>query len=164
MEQASSLMLGNNQDNQKQIEGHRGRTTSPMTLRKQPRQQETKTHNKPNPHEPWTNEDGTYHIPAVINSVISVNSNTKIEPKHSDSISILLDNLRESIKANNKRKFSVLKKHKIILIGDSHIKGYASNIKPLLSDNYNLYSVVKPGSSTMELKDSAKKRGQSTFL
>jgi intracellular sulfur oxidation DsrE/DsrF family protein len=48
------------------------------------------------------------------------------------------------------------KKHRIILIGDSNIKGYMCNLKSLLSSNYELYSVVKPGSSTSELKETAK--------
>jgi hypothetical protein len=51
-----------------------------------------------------------------------------------------------------------LKKHRVILIGDSNIKGYACNIQSLLSDNYILYSIVKPGSTTSELKESAKEQ------
>ena len=49
-----------------------------------------------------------------------------------------------------------LKKHRIILIGDSNIKGYVCNLKTFLSNNYELYSVVKPGSSTSELNESEK--------
>jgi len=33
---------------------------------------------------------------------------------------------------------------------------YVCNLKSLLSSNYELYSVVKPGSSTSELKETAK--------
>jgi len=43
-----------------------------------------------------------------------------------------------------------------ILIGDSNIKGYGCNLKPLLSKNYELCSVAKPGSSSSELKETAK--------
>jgi hypothetical protein len=35
------------------------------------------------------------------------------------------------------------------------------NLKPLLSSNYELYSVVKPGSITNELKETAKKKESS---
>jgi len=44
------------------------------------------------------------------------------------------------------------------LIGDSNIKGYVCNLKPLISSNYELYSVVKPGSTTNELKEKKKKK------
>jgi len=47
-------------------------------------------------------------------------------------------------------------KHRIILVGDSHVRGYASSLQPLLNSDYDLYSVVKPGSSSNELKESAK--------
>jgi hypothetical protein len=47
-------------------------------------------------------------------------------------------------------------KHRIVLIRDSHIKGYACNLKSLLSNNYDFVSVVKPGSTTNELKESTK--------
>jgi lysophospholipase L1-like esterase len=57
---------------------------------------------------------------------------------------------------HNKKKAKHSKKHSIILIGDSNIKGYASNLKLLLSNNYGFYSVTKPGSTTIELKESAK--------
>ena len=63
----------------------------------------------------------------------------------------------------NKEKCSLSTKHRIILIGDSNIKGYVCNLKPLLSSNYELYSVVKPGSTTNELKETAKKRDQSNL-
>jgi len=37
-----------------------------------------------------------------------------------------------------------------------HIKGYACALKPLLSSKYDLYSIVKPGSTTNELNETAK--------
>ena len=51
---------------------------------------------------------------------------------------------------------TVSKKHKVILIGDSNIREYVYNLKPLLNSSYELYSVIRPGASTNELKDSAK--------
>ena len=58
---------------------------------------------------------------------------------------------------HNKKKVPHSKKHRIILIGDSNIKGHASNLKSILSNNYDFYSITKPGSTTSELKESAKK-------
>jgi len=55
------------------------------------------------------------------------------------------------------RKSVHSQKNRIILIGDSNIKGYMCNLNPLISSNYELYSIVKPGSTTNELKETAKK-------
>jgi len=50
------------------------------------------------------------------------------------------------------------KKNRIILIGDSNIKGHVCILKPLLSNNYELYSVVKPRSTTMNKRKQQQKR------
>jgi diphthamide synthase subunit DPH2 len=55
----------------------------------------------------------------------------------------------------NKLKHLFSRKHRIVLIGDSHIRGYVNSLKPLLSSDYKLYCVVKPGSGTGELTASA---------
>ena len=47
-------------------------------------------------------------------------------------------------------------KNTIKLIGDCNTKRYVCNLKRTLSSNYVLCSVVKPGSCTSELKESAK--------
>ena len=56
---------------------------------------------------------------------------------------------------NNSTVNSSLTKHKIVLIGDSNIRGYVHNLKPLLKNNQELYSVIKP-SATNELKETAR--------
>jgi len=45
--------------------------------------------------------------------------------------------------------------HRVVLIGDSNMRGYVSSLEPLLNSNYKLYSVMKPRSSTNELEKSA---------
>ena len=57
----------------------------------------------------------------------------------------------------NKEIGSSSKKHKVILIGDSNIKGYLGNLKPLLHNSYELFSIVKSGSTTSELGKEAVK-------
>jgi hypothetical protein len=47
-------------------------------------------------------------------------------------------------------------KHRIILIRDSHHRGYGYELISLFGKNYEIYNVVKPGSSTSELMNSAK--------
>ena len=46
--------------------------------------------------------------------------------------------------------------HKIILIGDSNMRGYASTLQTLLDSKYKLCSIVKPGSDSNELLNTAK--------
>ena len=51
----------------------------------------------------------------------------------------------------NETKCTLSKNHKIVLIGDSHIRGYANSLKPLLNSDYEFYGMVKPGSGCSEL-------------
>jgi lysophospholipase L1-like esterase len=48
------------------------------------------------------------------------------------------------------------KKHKVVLIGDSNTRGYVHKLESLLNNNYELYSVIKSGATTSELKETAK--------
>ena len=140
--------------NHKYVKGLRRKNTVPVN---QPRLQMSHHQHKHNLQEPMNNEDGACPIPTLVNGVTSVNSNLKTVPKYRESTDNLINKLRETINVCNKEKCSLSKKHRIILIGDSNIKGYVCNLKPLLSSNYELYSVVKPGSTTNELKETAKK-------
>jgi hypothetical protein len=109
--------------------------------------------NKPNLQASKENEVRT--IPTVVNGVISTNNNEKSDQKYNDSIEDSINTLSQSINKLNSNSCALLNKHRVILIGDSHIRGYGCNLSALLNKNYELYSVVKPGSSSNELKDSA---------
>ena len=115
----------------------------------------------PNLQEPSITEDCACFIPTIVNGatngVTNVNPHSVNVPIYNESTKNLIHNLRESINEHNKKKDTHSKKHKIILIGDSHIKGYASNLKSLLSNNYDFFIIFKPGSTTNELMESAKK-------
>jgi hypothetical protein len=95
-----------------------------------------------------------FPIPSIVNGVTNNNGKAKFTPNYNDKIGVIESKLAETIMACNKNAAS--KKHKIF-IGDSHIRGYVSNLKSLLNNNFELYSIVKPGSSTSELKETAKK-------
>ena len=43
-----------------------------------------------------------------------------------------------------------------MLIGDSSIRGYVHKLESLLNNYYELYSIIKPGATTNELKETAK--------
>jgi hypothetical protein len=85
-----------------------------------------------------------------------VNYNAKLAQNDSDSIEISVNKLRQNINSCNKGEHALSKKHRVILIGDSNMKGYGCNLKPLLSENYELYSVTKRGSDSSELNETAK--------
>ena len=82
-----------------------------------------------------------------------MNSNSKYKQKSSnapnDSFNHFISNLREM---STIREHSSSNKHRIILVADSHVKGFASS----LNSDYDLSSVVKPGSGSNALKESAK--------
>jgi len=148
-EQSSRFMPPNNH---KYVKGLRRKKTLSVN---QPRLPMTHQLKKPNLQEARKNEDGACFIPTIVNGVTNVNLNQKIEPKCSDSIGNRINKLRETINVYNKKKCSLTKEIKYYeLVTD--IKGYVCNLKLLLSSNYDLTSVVKPGSSTSELKESTK--------
>jgi hypothetical protein len=108
------------------------------------------------------NEDATSFIPTIVNGITSVSTTQETVTEASDvtsdveSIKIkrILSNLRESINDYHTKTQSS-KKHRIIIIGDSNIKGYASSLQLLLNSNYNICSIVKPGSGSKELEVTA---------
>jgi hypothetical protein len=109
------------------------------------------------------NEDGTYSILTIVNGVTNMNYNANPEQKYSNSTENRINKLRQTINECNKDKYALSEKQRITLIADSNIKGYMCNLKKTFqSNNYELYSVVKPGSSTSEINESAKE-GQSTI-
>jgi len=84
---------------------------------------------KTNLQEPMNNEDGACPIPTLVNGVTSVNPNPKTAPKYRESTCNLINKLRDIINIYNKEKCSCSKKHRVILIGDSNIKGNVCKLK-----------------------------------
>jgi hypothetical protein len=98
---------------------------------------------------------GEQPIPTIINGVVDETSDEMYGWKdgyHQDR----LNRLSKSINENNRSNTDLLKKHKVILIGDSHIRGFAENITSILSKKFEIFSLVKPGANSDELKVSAK--------
>ena len=101
-------------------------------------------------------ETGSLSIPTLIDGVVSGNLNAKLDHSYRDSIANRVSVLRKAINLCKKNEHPISRKHKIILIGDSHIKGHGCNLKLLLSSNYKIYSIAKPGSKTSVLGNTAK--------
>jgi hypothetical protein len=62
--------------------------------------------NKPNLQEPSINEDRASFIPTIVNGVTNVSSTSMTVPKYSDSMKNLINNLRETINVQNKKRCS----------------------------------------------------------
>ena len=62
---------------------------------------------------------------------------------------------RQKVNVHKKEHSSSIK-HRKILTGDSHVRGFASSLKSLLNSEYDLFSVVEPGSGSNEIKETAK--------
>jgi CHAD domain-containing protein len=88
------------------------------------------------------NEDSISFIPTIVNTVSSATTYQETEREasdvssyvNSDKINSVIAKLRESINAHQNRNHSS-KNHRIILIGDSNIRGYANSLKTLLNSN-----------------------------
>jgi hypothetical protein len=86
-----------------------------------------------------------YTIPTIVNGQISSNnSDGSVNSENKESnISVTESFLKLGSNMNIPRK-----EHKIVIIGDSHSRGCAWNLKPYLSDKFEVSSLVKPGSCT----------------
>jgi lysophospholipase L1-like esterase len=65
----------------------------------------------------------------------------------------------DKIKKNSKSTENNLNnndRHNIIILGDSHVRGWAENMKDNLDENYSVTGMVNPGASITTLNDSLK--------
>ena len=72
-------------------------------------------------------------IPTIINGRIPISRNDKVNTKRTVKIS----NCSSATQHN--------KAHKILIIGDSHIRNCAANVKSNIKSNFKVQGVVKPG-------------------
>ena len=81
--------------------------------------------------------DTTHHIPIIVNGEVTETKNSKLvlfntgdKRKYKESYE-WVDN-----GTNKRNNCSINKKHKIICIGDSHIRGFTNVVKNLVSSNF----------------------------
>jgi hypothetical protein len=55
------------------------------------------------------------------------------------------------IGAHNYNRLNGANKHKIVLMGDSHSRGNIINISHHLGSNFDLFGVIKPGASIIDI-------------
>jgi hypothetical protein len=112
--------------------------------------------NKHNLQERRESDGETNYIPAIINGITNMTHTSQSNPENNVSTRNLLNELRETINVNSRELSSPSTKHKVVLISDSNTRGYVHKLKSLLNNGYELYSVIKPGATTNQLKETAK--------
>jgi hypothetical protein len=103
-------------------------------------------------------------IPTIVNDQINP---TKKSNNKMDHIHNLLSGSTVQL-LNNKAKYTKCCKHKVLLMGDSHLKGCATKMIASLDARFDVCGVVKPGLATGTLMEMAKadleKRTMNDFL
>ena len=100
-------------------------------------------------------------IPTAVNSALTKSNGeisavniSKKDPTYIFSIHHAINDLQTRISDLNKTDIASTKKHKIVLLGDSHIKGISAFLNCELNNNYEILSLAKPGANSSILKDS----------
>ena len=94
-------------------------------------------------------ENSIQNIPTIITS----QNNKRLATKLNQKTQIPVKRLHESSESDRMKRE---RSHKIVLIGDSHIKGLSSELKHRLGDLYVILGFAKPNANVRELKDTIK--------
>jgi hypothetical protein len=99
----------------------------------------------------------TQHIPTIVNGEVTETISSKLEFFNAGNKGSMQNPMSELVmELTNKRNgYSANKKHKIICLGDSHIRGFTYVVKNLVSDDFEFYSVLMLGSSSSQLLETA---------
>ena len=98
-------------------------------------------------------------IPIIVNGQVNA---TKEDSKTNNAIN-KLDRIHKLVKGStvevtkSRTKYSKCSKHKVLLTGDSHMRGGTANLSASLDARFDVYGAVKPGSDTGSLTDTAKR-------
>jgi hypothetical protein len=68
----------------------------------------------------------------------------------------ITNHIRSDKKKNHKKNSVRSKVHKVLILGDSHARGYASEVKHQLDKEYELFGFINPGSGMKDIKESTK--------
>ena len=100
----------------------------------------------------------TQHNPTAVNDEVIETLSNKVELSNAVNRGSTQNRMSHLIvELTNKRNtYSSNKKHKIICIEDSHIRGLVNMIRNLVSNKFGIYCVLIPGSSTSQLLEMAR--------
>jgi hypothetical protein len=96
-------------------------------------------------------------IPTIINGEASLVRMNGISYIKNDKLSVIQSHLRESSLeiSVNRNKFSNSIKHKVLLFGDSTLRGCAANMKMFLNEQFKVIGFIKPGAISKWVLESA---------
>ncbi len=73
-----------------------------------------------------------------------------------DPIKDCIDHLCDTINEYKRNVHLNVDMHRVVVIGDSHIKGFENLLRSMFNREYRLFSLVQPGSNSNILKESVK--------
>jgi len=120
-------------------------TRSPKGKKITTNQRRSSTTFLPNTHnlqEQRKSDGETNHIPTIINGITDTTHTPHSNLINNVSVCNLLNELKETIKVNSRGSCPPSKTHKVVLNGDSNIRGYVHKLESLLNINYELYSII----------------------
>ena len=105
-----------------------------------------------------TGDQNSNFIPTIVNAQINPTKNDKNNNSANNNREYILNLVKEStVKVlDNKAKYAKCAKHKILVMGDSHLRGYAVKMITSLDTHFDMCGIVKPGSNTESLIETVK--------
>jgi len=93
-----------------------------------------------------------YTIPVIVNGQVSSSKSEKMSAISDEET----DNCDSTSAVNRfSSKSSLMKGHKVLIIGDSHARNCAANVKTVIRDNFDVRELVKSSAGTDILVNSA---------
>jgi len=68
----------------------------------------------------------------------------------------ITSHVKRDMKKNHKKRSVKNKVHKVLILGDSHTRGCASEVRNQLNNEYEISGFINPGSVMKNIKESAK--------
>jgi hypothetical protein len=95
----------------------------------------------------------TINIPIIVNGAVTTSGNIKLSSYISSLGNCDKISKNSKLTENNLNNNEL---HNIIILGDSHVKGWAENVKDNLDETYSVTGMVISGASVTTLSDSLK--------
>ena len=105
-----------------------------------------------------TSDQNSNCIPTIVNGQINQTKNANNNNSANNNRNYILNLVTEStVKVlHNKAKYSKCSKHKILVMGDSHLRGCTAKMIASLDPRFSVCGIAKPGSNTGSLIQTAK--------
>jgi hypothetical protein len=99
-------------------------------------------------------DSGIHDIPTIVNGQINQITKNNVSSEQNDIQTLLSETTVRLI--NKRTNYAKYCKHRVMIIGDSHLKGCASRVISSLDTRFNVCAFLKPGSSSLTLMETTK--------